>query len=370
MPEGVFVVRLDKMSGFLVEKKYPSSLRLNEKLLNLIYYEHETGKREQMKFFESEGKRFGSFTHTSHPAYFVCFVLNPEEKPEIIRDQFIGMGRLIIQLAIESPDKLYLGQILEKGSVLPKRSDEQIFTDIFTTPSTALLLERLEKEGLEKAAALSLWLKNQIRSEDMDLRETVKPLMKSGAVEVKMVGKASEMVFLIKDVFAHRAPPVKALLHVEKQEKEIAQKYREEIKKFFSPAGEGGYNPTIPVEDPNSPLLEDRQKIAEIMSDIFHYRIIEALRQKPLTAAEIADETALPDQIVEDSLWTLHDNHIAINIGENITWVLLSDPRIDCFLPEFVLPIVANKVRNKKVQRRAAQEYLKSLMQSWKGECI
>lgn len=371
MPEGVFVVRLDDMRGFLVEEKHPSTLRLSEKLLNVIFYEHETGKKEQIKFFESEGKRIGSFTQISHPAWFVCFILTPDEEPEIIRDQLVGMGRLITELAIETPHKLDLGLILREGSTLPQRSDEQRFTEIFTTPSTALLLERLEDEqegGLEKAASLSIWLKNQVKSEDMDLREIVRPLMKSGAVEVKMVGKASEMVFLIKDVFAYRAPPVQALLNVENQQMGFAKEYRQQVKEFFSPEGEGGYNPSLPVEDPNSPILEDRQMIAEIMDNIFHYRIIEALREKPLNVDELVNETALPSTIVRDSLMILRNNHIAIDIGKERTWALLSDPRIDCFMPEFVLPAVANKVRNKKVKRQAAQEYLELLIQKWEDE--
>lgn len=44
MVKAIFVFRLDDHLGFIVEKRYPATLTLDEKILNHVYYKHEKEK--------------------------------------------------------------------------------------------------------------------------------------------------------------------------------------------------------------------------------------------------------------------------------------------------------------------------------------
>jgi len=125
MPEAIFVVHLDDYQGFVVEKRYPSTLTLNEKMLNLVYYEHEKEKETNLKFSDMEGMRVVSFAEATHPGWVVCFVLDAEEDYETEDNNMGGMARLILELMSETPDVVNLRDILVNESVLNEQNEEQ-----------------------------------------------------------------------------------------------------------------------------------------------------------------------------------------------------------------------------------------------------
>ncbi|MHA2433781.1 MAG: hypothetical protein ACXADO_11180, partial [Candidatus Thorarchaeota archaeon] len=204
MPEAAFVVQLDDYQGFIVRKRHPSTLTLTEKALNLVYYEHQKGV-EEIQELEVEGTRIASFTMDAFRGWTVGFVLDPEEILDDISNDLSGMGRFVLELMSQDPESVDLGEILEKRSTMPTTTGEQMRAQIYLTPSSALLMERLHTEGVESTAKLSMWLKSQVQTDSVDLVEAITPLMNSGLVKVEMVGKTYETAFLLKDVFAYRA---------------------------------------------------------------------------------------------------------------------------------------------------------------------
>jgi hypothetical protein len=259
MPEATFVVRLDDFQGFVVAQRYPLNLVLNEKVLNLIFYEKEKEAKEELSLSEIENMRIASFNSPQYSGWMVCSILSPAEDFENIRNNLAGSGRLILALITENPEDFSLEEILQSGSVLTDLTDEQLFAQIFLTPSSALLLERMQSEGVEIAAKLSIWLKSQVQDE-VDLRQAMTPLMQSGVVVVELLGKTSEMIFLVKDILGCREPPVDAIKKTRAAIPDLAQRYLENVEEFFSPPPPSkGYNPTLPITDPNSPILEDIQ---------------------------------------------------------------------------------------------------------------
>jgi hypothetical protein len=365
MPEATFVVRLDDFQGFVVTQRHPSTLVLNEKVLNLIFYEKEKEKKEELSLAEIENMRIASFNSDLYPGWMVCSVLGPEEDFELIKNELAGSGRLILALITEDPEAFSFEEILQSGSVLTDFTDEQEFAQIFLTPSSALLLERMQNEGVEKAAKLSIWLKSQIQDE-VDLREAMAPLMKSGVVVVELLGKTSEMVFLVKDMLGCREPPVDAIEKTKTELPNLAQQYMSYVAEFFSPPPPSkGYNPTLPVTDPNSPILEDREKISKILSERLQYRVLTALRNQPLSALDISHATALPETVVEKVLRSLEADKVAVHFQEDGLWGLLTNPRIQSFMPEYVLPIIAKKLSSKEITPEAARRHLELLMKTW-----
>jgi predicted transcriptional regulator len=365
MPEATFVVRLDDFHGFVVTQRYPTSLTLNEKVLNLIYLEQEKGKKEDLNYSEIEGMRIVAYSSSQYPGWMVCSILSPDEDIDLIRNDLAGSGRLILALITEDSKAFSLEEILQSGSVLKDLTEEQQFAEIFLTPSSALLLERMQMEGIEKAAKLSIWLKSQIQDE-VDLREAMAPLMESGVVTVELLGKTSEMIFLTKDIVNYREPPVDAIAHAKAEAPKIAEKYLGYVEEFFSPPPPSkGYNPILVVDDPNSPIMEDREKISKILSERLQYKVLTSLRNQPLSIEDISHTTALPDSVVRKVLRTLEAEKVVVHFEEEGLWALLTNPRIQSFMPEYVLPIINKKLLSKEITPDAARRHLELLMQTW-----
>jgi predicted transcriptional regulator len=365
MPEATFVVHFDDFQGFVVTQRYPTSLTLNEKVLNLIYLKQEKGKKEDLSYSEIEGMRIAAYSSSQYPGWMICSILSPSEDIDLIRSDLAGSGRLILALITEDSKAFSLEEILQSGSVLKDLTDEQKFAEIFLTPSSALLLERMQYEGIEKAAKLSIWLKGQIQDE-VDLREAMAPLMQSGVVTVELLGKTSEMIFLTKDVVSYREPPVDAINHAKTETPEIAERYLAFVEEFFSPPPPSrGYNPTLLVEDPNSPILEDREKISRILTERLQYRVLTSLRNQPLSIEDISQTTALPESVVKKVLRTLEAEKVVVYFEENEFWALLTNPRIQSFMPEYVLPIINKKLLSKEITPEAARRHLELLMNTW-----
>jgi len=365
MPEAIFVVHLDDYQGFVVEKRYPATLSLNEKALNLVYFEHEKEKATGLKFSDIEGMRVVSFAERTHPGWVVCFVLGADEDYETEDNNMGGMARLILELMSEVPDTVNLRDILGNESVLNEPNEEQKLADIFFTPSSALLLEKLEIEGVERAAKLSIWLQTQLQTDVIELREIVEPLMQSGVIKVELLSKTGETVFLVKDVFGYRAPPVKSIMRAMETDPEMGKKYKQLVSSFFSPPSGKGYNPTLPVDDPNSPLLEDREKMSRLLSKSLHYMVLECLREGPQEIGEISQKTALPLEIVQSILWSFESDRVAAQLNEYGIWVLVSDPVIESFMPEFILPVISKKLANKELVPETARRHLEILIETW-----
>ncbi|MFX1368622.1 MAG: hypothetical protein ACFFAY_08505 [Promethearchaeota archaeon] len=367
MPEAAFIVQLDDFQGFIVKSRYPTTLALTEKVLNLVFYEHQKGKHEELKFSEDiEGMRIASFSMESRPGWSVNFVLGLDEVFDNLRTELAGMGRFILELIETDPEAVEIDKVLAKGSILPPPNEEQRTAGIFLTPSAALLLERLQAEGTESTAKLSLWLKNQVQSDDVDIREAIAPLMDSGLVIVEIEGKTAETAYLVKDVFGHRAPPVSSFTRAESIYPTLIDQYRQYIKSFFSPEPPArGYNPTIPVDDPNSPLMEDREKISKVLSNSIQYAVLQTLREQPLSVTEIADRTSFPESVVQSALWTLEENRIVARFEVSGVWGLVTNPVMEVFMPEYVLFIIAQKMEEKKISQASARRYLQLLIETW-----
>ncbi|MGY5872375.1 MAG: hypothetical protein RTV72_09030 [Candidatus Thorarchaeota archaeon] len=366
MPEATFIVQLDDFHGFVVKQRHPTSLTLNEKVLNLIFFEQQKDKKEELSFSEIEGMKIASYSSSLYPGWMVCSILSAEEDFDLIRGDLAGSGRLILALIAVDSESFSLEEILQKGSILKELADEQKLAEVFLTPSSALLLERMQTEGIEKAAKLSIWLRTQVQNDEIDLREAMAPLMDSGVVRVELLGKTSEMVFLVKDIFGYREPPVDSLLKTKDTIPSIAEKYREFVTDFFSPPPPNkGYNPTLPVDDPNSPILEDREKISHTLAEKLQYRVLSTLREQPLSIVDISEKTALPESVVTKVLFALEAAKIAIRFEDDDLWGLLTNPRIEAFMPEYVLQIISKKLSEKEISADAARRHLELLIQTW-----
>ena len=365
MPEATFVVQLDDFQGFLVRQRYPSTLTLNEKVLNLIFYEQQKDSKESLSLAEIEGLRIAIFSSPLYPKWMVCTILGADEDFNLVTEGLSGSGRLILALMNEDAETVNLEEIVKAGSILEKTNEEQRLAEIFLTPSSALLLDRMRSVGVEKAAKLSIWLKNQVQDE-VDLREAMAPLMSTGVVAVELVGKTAEMVFLVKDIFGYRAPPVDSIKKASQTLPVISERYKEFVTAFFSPPPPSkGYNPTLPVDDPNSPILEDREKISRLLADSLNYMVLDSLRPEPLSASEISLKTALPESIVKKVLWSLESEKVVVHFVEEDLWALLTNPRIESFVPDYVLPMIRNKVSEKEITSQVARRHLELLIQNY-----
>ncbi len=366
MPKGVFIAHWDDFRGLVVEHKYPTSIMLTEKDLNMVYYHHEKGRTGSLQYVELENMRVASLASSGRPLWIVVFVLDEGEEIEGQEDVLLGMGRYVLAMLAQHPEGVDVKDVLENQRMLHRPTPEQEYADIFLTPSSALLLERMEQEGIDRATRLAVWLNTQVQSEEIDIRAVAAPLMKSGVVRVEKVQGAGETVFLVRDVFAYRAPPVQALQYALETMVHIAEVYQDRVTEFFSPPPpEKGYNPTAATDDPNSPLLEDRQRIAEILRNGIHYEVVRCLRERPMTLAEISQATTFPVELVQKVLWALEAEKVTTHVDGGSLWVLLTDPTIEAFMPEFVLPDVFRKMKDRELDAKVVMRYLELLDEEW-----
>ena len=112
MPEATFVVHLDDFQGFVVKQKYPQSLTLNEKVLNLIFFEQQKEKKENLTFSEIEGLKITIYSSPQYPGWMVCSRLGPDEVFEEVRSNLSGSGRLILALISEDEDAVNLEELV------------------------------------------------------------------------------------------------------------------------------------------------------------------------------------------------------------------------------------------------------------------
>ena len=184
-------------------------------------------------------------------------------------------------------------------------------------------------------------------------------------VIVELVQKTTEIVFLVADIFAYRAPPIRALAYAKANMPEIYEEYSGYVKEFFSPDPPGkGYNPTVAVNDPNSPIIEDRRRIARVISRSLTYAVIQHLRERPKKASEICEKSALPEKVVNQSLWELENERVAARL-EDGSWALITDPIVETFVPEFVLPVIAKRVAEKEIGVELGRRHLQLLLEKW-----
>ncbi len=365
MPEAVFIVQYDDYQGFLVRKSQPSTFRINEETLNLLYVAHEEVD-EEIKLHNLDDRRYVSFKSSEYPGWLVGYVLREQTDFGPNQELFEGMSRLMLALMQVSSNEVDLMEIIRHERTLPERTKEQLLAKIYFTPSSALLLERLQEQGVDSARALNLWLSNQVQTENVNIKEVARPLLDSGVARVEIIETKSEMVFLIRDVFGYRAPPVESLLNAKAYMPHIAKRYEEYVKEFFSPEPPAkGYNPTIPMDQPDSPLMEDRERVFEVIYDSFNYIVLRSLRDRPKSIDMISDETALPKNIVRDVLGTLESQRISVHFEDEKMWALVTNPTIKTFMPEYILSTVARRVSEKKLDRNAAKRYLQLLIDTW-----
>ncbi|NWF95678.1 MAG: hypothetical protein HXY34_06015 [Candidatus Thorarchaeota archaeon] len=369
MPQAVFVLHLDDYQGFVVAKRYPPTFSVNEKMLNLVYYLHGEGKKADIKLIDVEGRRMATYSSEEHPGWLVCFALNIEEDFVQNSKKLAGMGRFILELATRSPDYLEIGEIIRKGAVIEEPTNEQVCARVFLTPSSTLLLDKLQSEGIQKSKTMEIWLRDQLQARDVDLRTAVFPLMDAGLVKVEMVGRDEhstpprsgvETVFLIRDLFCYRAPPSESMETTRATHPEITEEYRKYVESFFA-----GYNPTAQTEDPNSPQVADRETIARRVSDRISYIVIGLLRKGALSVKEISRAAVLPHELVQKILFNMESEKIAVHFPDCDCWALISDPAFETFIPEYVLPVVAQKYVENQIDAESARRYFELLVETW-----
>lgn len=369
MPQAVFVLHLDDYKGFIVAKRYPSTFGLNERILNLVFMEHGDAVETVLKLCDVEGRRIATFGSADHPRWLVCFVLGTDEDFAQESKTLSGMGRLILEIVVQLPDLADIGEILRNRVTIEEMNEEQNAAKVFLIPSAGILLDKMQSEGVIKARNLEMWMKSQIQSEDISLRDVVTSMMKAGILKVEYVGRdeeakppkaGAETVFLVRDLFGYRAPPVKSLDECAANQPAIFENYKKYVEGFFA-----NYNPTLSIDDPTSSGVEDRTRIAKLISHTIDYTIVKQLRERPMSVKEMSKKTLLPAQVIQDRMWKLESERLVTQFEDEGLWALISNPTFETFMPEYVLPIVAKKHAEEQLDTPTAERYLELLMETW-----
>ena len=187
------------------------------------------------------------------------------------------------------------------------------------------------------------------------IRERLQPILENEKIEIPILTIDEEV----------ERSQIESIKKASQTMPHLAESYKEFVGAFFSPPPPSkGYNPTLPVSDPNSPILEDREKISRLLADSLNYMVLDSLRSEPLTASEVALKTALPESIVKKVLWSLESDKVVVHFTEDDVWGLLTNPRIESFVPDYVLPMIRKKVSEKEITPQVARRHLELLIQN------
>jgi hypothetical protein len=68
---------------------------------------------------------------------------------------------------------------------------------------------------------------------------------------------------------------------------------------------------------------------------------------------------------VKKVLWLLEAEKVVVHFDDEGVWALLTNPRIETFIPEYVLPLIAKKVSEKEITPQIARRHLELLIQNY-----
>jgi hypothetical protein len=121
------------------------------------------------------------------PAYAEQSMLNPAQHIY----QYVTFFDLLATIAFLL---MIFPIILVTYSVLPSHLKPEIAKKQKLSPNSLLVLKHLWSNGAQTAAKLSIWVKNKVQSDDIDLQNAIVRLLEVGLVKVRRRGKSTEEV--------------------------------------------------------------------------------------------------------------------------------------------------------------------------------
>jgi hypothetical protein len=355
-PLGLALMRWNERIGTEITAKYPEDIQLSDKSLMQIYGTHEYSGDKGVVTLMDGSLNIVSYYTGPEQGYYLLLILDLNDDPDVYESGMVDIVQTILRNLQDDSYLKLLPSLFQRLSVYPSYNEEQLLYYTFQNDIKRMIIHYLQEDGVIAKSELGIWLKDVYKEGFVDIDAAVTELMKMGIVkQVALKDLPSELIFLTKDVFMLRVPPVKLLKEATKRglPSKLVKSYRSEVNAFYQ-----DYKPSN----------EDNLNIIEILSLPQVYETFRLLRRSIVT---LQDLEKLRKKGVDDPyevLKKLWDNNlIKVFHDEQNTeyFALLADFYVDYMFPKYITRIIKSAYEQKSKANKILIEYLRVLEQAY-----
>lgn len=369
MPRGYIITKWTEDEGLVVEISYPEGIEVDLDDMMRIFYAHITGAGEAgsvlVRLEKVHSNVFSYFTGMeSEMPLMINLMLELGEDPDMFGDAVIQeindtilsyihqMGTTVSQTyEIVKKLKDYLKNALFLLERLKNLTKEQRLAQIYSSEKGRKILKILQERARSRKELQGI-LEVELGKIISNLEITLDPFIKTDLVKQEWIEGTSDItLFLLSDFTLLRTPAVKLIEEAKKNRptSELAKKYLEEVKGFFSK-----YNPSF----------VDNIKIAHNMMNPDKYDFITLFRERAYPLNKIPKGSGSSFVEISELIKSMEKDHIIkiIKDSENIEWVfLLTDVSVQTFYPEYLIEKIRSDRMEGKLKKEIAIKHLELL---------
>lgn len=374
MPNGFIITKWTEDKGLTVILNYPETIKVDLDDMMRIFYAHITGAGEAgnvlVRLEKAQSNVASYFTGMeSGLPVMINLMLELGEDPEIFGEAVIReinqnilkfvnqMGNDVSQTfdAVNNL-KSYLKNALYLLDRLKGLTKEQRLAQIFSSKKGFTILNILQERSRSRKELQTI-LEEKLSTTISNLEFILDPFIKTGLLKQDWVEGINDLyLFLISDFSILRTPVKKLVENAKKNSPsmELAQKYLQEVKKFFSE-----YKPTI----------QDSLKIAMHVVIPDKYDFITLLRERTYPLNKLPKSSGDSFLNTEALLKSMEKDQIIkiITDSAGIEWIfLLTDISIHIFYPEYLIEKIRKDQLERKLKKEIAIKHLELLESSYK----
>ena len=355
-PLGLLLMKWDEKIGTELFAKYPEDINVSEKTLMQVYSTHEYSGEKGVITLTAESLNILSYYTGQEEGYYLLLFLNLDDDPDVYEGGMPDILRIILENLKDDSYLQLIPELFQRLSVYPSLSDEEILALHYQNSIKRIIINILREDGVITKSELMIWLKDKHIEGFFDLEAIVSDLIKMDIIKVGSIkGIPSELIFLTKDLFMLRTPPVKLLEDPVSYglPTQFLKEYPKDIKEFFQ-----DYQPTE----------EDNIKIIKALINPQVYEMFRLLRVSIATRQDLEKLKKKGVDDIYSILKILWDNKlIKVYHDEknNEYYALLTDFYVDYIFPKYLLTVVKTAYEQKSKIDKVLLEYLHILEETY-----
>lgn len=372
MPKYIIVSEWDNVSGITIKAEYPgqSTKILNEDSILKIF--SSTAITKEAGLVNIYIRDIRVISYYSGPSVdkhenqiLISLILSEEDNPSLFEKYLNGIAQLII-------NKLNRENFLSEDLIIDCFECAQTIKDVPKEYLNGILLNdkinwfilELLREGPITKEQFGKYLSNEFNQKISNIDKYLKPFVDNNFIVIQKIkdsiGRISEYLLLIKDVYIYRTPPIKTLVNLE-EVPNLSEKFYTETEKIFM-----DYNPTP----------DDSKKLAELISNPVKYEVLKILRNEFVKYDLLSQQIGFELKNIQKHLTELLNNRIAVAIKDQTGgyWLfLLNDIQIVEEFPRYMIDVLQKSTLHNEIDEMVAikhSELLKDELISEKLEVL
>jgi hypothetical protein len=355
-PLGLLVMKWDERIGTELLLKYPESLKITEKTLMQVYSTHEySGEKGVINLTLGSWNILSYYTGPDLDYYIILF-LELDDDPDLYEGAMADTAQVILQNISDDSYLQMIPSLFQRLSVYPSLSEEQHLFFFYQDDIKHMIIDILRNYGVITKSELIIWVKERELVDIIDLESILADFIKREIIKVRSVkGIPSELIFLTKDIFMLRVPPVKLFDDPVNHglPKQLANLYQTEVQKAFRE-----YHPNE----------KDTLSLLNILIDPEVYETLRLLRTAIVT---MMDFEKLKNKGVSDiysvlrKLWDAQMVQILKDESGIEYYALLTDVHIDLIFPKYQLNLIKILNNQKSKSDKVLIQYLNILEETY-----